>query len=375
MFLQSAKSASLASTSLLTQSRESVAGPFGLTHCDGRRQSTGRQLRNSITRLPNLDVLLGGQIQRLVLDGPGEKVIAIQYTHGSTPDLLNLQIEGQVILSAGAIGSPALLLRSGIGDAQQLAVAGVDCRVDLPHVGRNLGDHLAFPLVYQAQMPNGLPRRFSIADRERYRQSGYGPLASNIAEAGAFFEIDSGMGKEHFQIHFTPTHYLKYPQTSDPNCFSLAITQLTPRSSGSVSLCSKESKNLVVAIDPGYLSDPIDVAAFSQAVAWAQDTLGNAMQSIALKQLLPGKRGQSDAGRVKSIRAFAQSIYHPTSTCRMGDSAQDSVVDTNFGVHGMSNLKLADASVLPSIPRANTQAVTFWAASRCLDVLLGQPNS
>jgi len=348
------------------QAERDACGYYSLTQHNGRRQHTGQQLAET---LPNtkIDVFRGVTVQDLkVIHDRVEKVRIVDNSNRVT----ELRVSGEVILCAGTIGSPSILLRSGVGPASLLRGLGINVTHDLPGVGENLQDHLMYPLIYRTHASDGLPARFSVADRQRFRHqepgSAHGPLASNIAEAGATF---GQCTSPDFQIHFTPTHYLKYPSRNAPmNCFSLAVTDLHPRSRGRLQLVSTDP-NDAPRIDPGYLQHAEDGSRLLSGIETCREIANqSSLSTLVADEIMPGRKRSDASAILRSVQMFAQSIYHPVGTCRMGMDSQ-AVVDSELRVHGFRNLHVADASVLPDLPSANTQAVTLLVAARKFDWL------
>lgn len=348
-----------------SQAEQNACGLFQLTQVSGRRQHTGQQLAAMLPNA-NVNVIRGATVQDLKV--VGNRVAAVRYLDSSNRSV-ELRASGEVILCAGTIGSPTILLRSGIGPSTSLRSLGVAVTRDLPGVGENLQDHLIYPVVFRTREFSGLPARFSIADRNRYRpkEDSRGPLASNIAEAGATFGKNT---TPDFQIHFTPTHYLKYPSRNAPmDCFSLGATDLHPRSRGRIQLESC-NPNIAPRIDPAYLQHEEDAPRMLRAVESCREIANQpSLNILVAEELFPGSKRNSHPAILRSIQLYAQSIYHPVGTCRMGVD-ELSVVDPELRVHGMSNLHVADASVLPDLPSANTQAVTLLVAARKFNWLL-----
>jgi choline dehydrogenase len=305
-------------------------------------------------------------------------------------ETVTLGATDEIILCAGAIGTPWLLMNSGIGDERHLAELGIACHLHLPSVGVNLQDHLVYPVVYRAREPKGLQSRHDCSAKERYRQLGSGPLASNIAEAGALRGGEDAAWPPKppdFQIHFTPTHYLRYPQGAIiDDCLTLGVTDLHPASRGMIRLQRNSSGDTIPHIDPGYLMAPIDETRLLEGLAWAQQIASSGPLSELIEEnLLPGKGGCNLRWNAKSIRAFSRSIYHPVGTCRMvnptsagplsaSSSMPDGVVDTQFRVMGLSGLRIADASVIPDLPSCNTNSVVLGIAIRAAEALLNSSS-
>jgi choline dehydrogenase-like flavoprotein len=224
--------------------------------------------------------------------------------------------------------------------------------------------------------------------RTEYRQRGTGELASNIAEGGALFSTESVgtsvarapqsglLPAPNFQLHFTATHYLKYPNQETANNFcSLGVTDLHPSSRGQIKL-AWNSGSWQPHIDPAYLSDPADSQRLLSALRWTRElAAGSGLREIIRHEVMPGIKRTDDRSLLKWMRSFVQSIYHPVGTCRMacGDNVgpQWSVVGRNFGVHGLDGLRVVDASILPSLPSCNTNAATLGLAVRGAREILG----
>ncbi len=294
---------------------------------------------------------------QIVKDGQSQKIFATD----------------EVIVCAGAIDSPALLLRSGIGPTDHLNSCGIDCEMHAPEVGMNLQDHLVWPVVFQMHAPSGLPDRFCKAERDAYRQHGTGPMASNIAEAGAMLGSNAlGTAKASstpgptdepvVQIHTTATHYLKYPVLrSEAPCASIAITALHPQSRGTIRLDTSCPQRGPV-IDPAYLECETDLKPFLLAYEWVTEMARqSAWCEVAHTQVLPSPKRNQRESLVRSIRTLSQSIYHPVGTCRAGADEQ-SVVDSQLRVRGILGLRIADVSVLPDLPSGNTCSAAWLVA-------------
>ncbi|GAB5405988.1 MAG: GMC family oxidoreductase N-terminal domain-containing protein [Aureliella sp.] len=378
-FLSAAESAGLQRSDQMQQlapaqnGAAGTCGPYWLTqNMRGHRQHVGQQVDShaSGNRPPtNLHVLHGNTVDRLEISKG--RVCGVELKAGEAQRTIRARRE--VVLCAGTIGSPSILLSSGIGPAASLQAAGVTSNIESPHVGQHLQDHLVYPVIYESDAAEGLPERFDRMQRESFRQGRPSGLASNIAEAGGVFHLGQGNDSVAFQIHATPTHYLKYPRLATVNNhMSLGITQLRPRSEGTLSLAPRAigiASNDVV-IKPNYLSDAADIDDFAAAIAWVRENLSPKLATTGWSEVLPGRRGDAIKTLRRSIAAYSMSIYHPTGTCRMGNAIDDSVVGSDFSVHGIRGLRIADASVFPSIPASNTMAPTFWLAHLCAQSIL-----
>lgn len=380
-FLQTCVEAGLARCDAWLQAVNQTCGLFTLTQRNARREHTGSQLSRAATKA-NLDVLPDFTVDKLTLSRDRVQAVELIDSMGHKHQV---KVAGEVICCAGAIGSPCILQRSGIGPAELLAKAGIATQIDLPGVGANLQDHLVFPLIYRTKESCGLPARFTTEMRQQFRKSaagfshelknqlGPGPLGSNIAEAGAMLSL-GGSNMPDVQIHFTPTHYLKYPSSLAPSdhC-SLAITDLHPRSRGQLSVRSADPQ-AAPSIDPAYLSHHEDGPRFVEAISRVREIAAcGPLRDVILQEALPGVRRLDSPSILRSVEMFAMSIYHPVGSCRMG-AGEMAVVDAALRVQGVSNLRIADASVLPDLPSANTQAVTLLVAWLASAMLLGSAD-
>jgi choline dehydrogenase len=241
-----------------------------------------------------------------------------------------------VILTAGVIGSPQLLLLSGLGPRQQLEMLGIPVVADLPGVGGNLQDHLAVMTPYFCTKPVSLTGAGTFVDALEYFVKRTGRLTSNIAEAGAFVKSRPDLTECDLQFVFAPVHYVDHgfakPGSADP---------LHPP-----------------AIDPAYLSAPEDLTPLVEGLKLAR--------RIAEADAFEQYRGQpvfEQGDPADYIRARAETIYHPAGTCKMGQDSE-SVVNAQLEVHGISGLRVADASIIPAIVGATLNATVIMIAEK-----------
>ena len=336
-----------------------------------RTQQAGRRLTTYSVFLkqspPHL--ITNATVEKILIED--QKATGVRFVTGN--QAFELKARRGVVLTAGTIHSPVLLQRSGIGLVETLERSGVEAKLPLEGVGANLQDHLVFPMIYAAC---GLNSMVSFEDRNarfQYASDRTGPLSSNIAEAGGFSMLGKtnpakSQERPQIQWHFTPTHYLEYSACRDPrNAWTIGVTLLHPKSRGRIQIASDENNPLI--IDPGYLSNAEDldqtIAAITQANAIAEQP---ALAQCHSGQLLPGAKRNSPERIESSIRAYATTIYHPVGTCAIGSDNQ-SVVDSQLRVHGLENLYIADASVIPKLPSANPQAIVMMIGCRMASIL------
>jgi len=332
----------------------------GLTHViqkDGKRHSAADAFLKPALDRSTLTVETGAQVRRVTLDG--DRATGVVYERdGETREAAAAEA---VVLAAGAINSPRLLMLSGIGPADNLREHGIDVRVDLPGVGRNLQDH---PIVYDYHEATDAPTyddAESLVNLLRYLLLKSGPLASNGTEAAAYWRSDEGLDAPNVQFLFVPSAIDRGRLVDDGHGLSVATAVIHPKSRGCVALRSADPDDDPV-VDPGYLTHDDDVEAMVEGVRRARE--------IATTDPLSAHRtGRSEFGDpAEFVRANAVPYYHFVGTCRMGDDER-AVVDDRLRVRGVEGLRVVDASVMPTIPRANTHAPTMMVAERAAEFL------
>ena len=346
-------------------------GPFVRCQRNGRRQSAWDLQLKDRSRKPSLTVRTDTEVKQIEFDLDRTTGVQVLTPHG----IETIHANKGVILCAGAIHSPRILLGSGIGDAEDMRGLGRRLVCDSPAVGRNLHDHLIYPIVHHLRRGVSLNPSPSKADRIRYLRDRTGPRSSNIAEAGGFFawfESNNSSAPD-YQWHITPTHYLEYPHRKDPTpAISFGVTVLQPKSRGRISLVRSEDASGTVAkgpftlrIDPAYLTEESDRTAFVRSIQESRMHLADSnLHALLGQEIMPGEKRIDEDQIAKSIARFATTIYHYVGSCRMGASVDDSVVNSRFRVHGVDGLPVCDASALPSIVSGNPQSTVMMMAYR-----------
>ena len=340
-------------------------GFYQVTQRRGRRHSVADgYLRPALVRA-NLTVKTGVHATRVLFDGT--RAVGVEYAEGG--QRARVFAERETIICAGAVGSPHLLLLSGVGPAAELAAHGVRVVIDLPGVGRNLHDHLAIGLAHVCTQPVSLANAESLTSIVRYVLGRGGPLTSNVAEAGAFVTLGTGATAPDLQLHFAPAFFVDHGFTRpDGHGFTIGPTLLTPRSRGRLTLRSADPF-AAPAIDPRYLSAAADVALLVEGLALCRRLAATrALAPFRGAETLPGAHVQGTDELGAYVRARSETLYHPVGTCRMGHDAT-AVVDRFLRVHGVQRLRVADASIMPTITRGNTNAPTVMIAEKAADLL------
>jgi len=339
-----------------------------VTQRKGRRWSTADAYLRPARRRPNLEILSGAQVTGLELEGT--RAVGARYRKGGRE--LVARAGRETILSAGAIGSPQLLLLSGIGPAEHLREQGIAVVTDLPGVGENLQDHPYLTSVWDA------PGGGSLADAEsprallEYLLRRSGPLTSTVAEAMAFVRSRPGLAQPDLQFHFAPAYFVDNGfEDYDGHAITMGPALVGPRSRGRLTLRSPDPADKP-RILTNTLAEPEDVAALLAGTRLTREiAAAEPFAAVLGRELYPGANVQSDEEMAEDLRSRVELLYHPVGTCRIGDGEM-AVVDPELRVRGVDGLRVVDASVMPTIPSGNTNAPTIAVAEKAADVIAGK---
>ena len=336
----------------------------------GRRESTARAYLRPAMKRGNLHLRTDALVLRIVV--VGGRATGVAYERDGRRH--EVRATREVILCAGALQTPQLLLLSGIGPASELAPLGIEPVHELPGVGRNLHDHLACPVLMRSSdstsygiSARALPR--GILNVFEYLLLRSGPLASNVFESVAFLRTAPGLDRPDIQFVFQPA---ARPRPDFPlpigHGYAVSSVCLYPRSRGRVTLAGPDA-HAPPLIDPALLSVGADIEPLVRAVKLSRRILASPrFARYRASETAPGPAVQSDADVAEFIRASAYTVHHQVGTCRMGTGPQ-AVVDPQLRVHGMTGLRIADASVIPSIVGGNTNAVVVMIAEKAADLI------
>lgn len=347
-------------------------GPFQVTQINGRRCSTARGYLAPVRSRANLTVITGAHATRLLFEQ--QRAVGVEYQQ--LGELRQAGARREVILCAGAIGSPQLLMLSGVGDSRQLAEVGIAPRHHLPGVGQNLQDHLDVILVQACTQPvsYGITWRSVLrggVDLLRYLLAGRGMFTTNGAEGCAVTKSSPDEVLPDLQFHFSPGKLRDHARDLVFLCgegYSLHVCNLRPKSRGEIRLASADpfAEPLIRA---NYLTAPEDLEHLLCGFKLARRILAaRAFDAYRGGEIVPGREVQSDDEIRQFIRRAAETIYHPVGTCKMGGDAL-AVVDASLRVHGLAGLRVVDAAIMPLLVGGNTNAPTVMIAEKAADMI------
>lgn len=353
------------------------ASIYQITTHKGLRASSARAYLHPATGRPNLEVKTRAMVTGLLWEG--RRVAGVRWRSAAVD--YQVRCAREVILAAGAVASPLILQRAGIGDPKLLAAQGIDLRQASPHVGQNLQDHLGTDALYRARVPTLNQAlgswRGRIHAALKYAVTRRGPLSLSVNHAGGFVRSHDHIEFPDVQLYFSPLSYSRaVPGTrrlASPDRypgFLLGSNACRPTSRGDVRIRSRDPYEAPV-IQPRYLSTDYDRAITLAGMRIVRKLVSApALASIIEHEIRPGMDCDSDEDMLAYFRESAWTVFHPCGTCCMGDDPARSVVDARLRVHGVAGLRVADASVFPNVTSGNTNAPSIMVGERASDLIL-----
>jgi len=346
-------------------------GYFQLTSRNGRRCSTAVGYLKEARRRPNLSVEVHALATRVLF--AGRRAVGVEYRQGDTTR--TAYAEGEVILAGGAFNSPQLLQLSGLGPAKLLCEHGIEVIADLPGVGADLQDHLQIRMQYRCTEPitmNDVINRWHhrYAAGLRYLVSRKGLLTIGAGYAGAFLKTRADLATPDVQLHFLIFSADAAGATLHPfSGFLVSVCQLRPESRGFVRIKSRDPA-VPPAIQPRYLTSRFDCETVIDGMKLLRRIMARpVMRRYIAEERAPGPQCQSDADLLAFAREVGTTVYHPTSTCRMGNDA-NAVVDERLRVRGFAGLRVVDGSIMPTVTSGNTNAACVMIGEKGADMVL-----
>ena len=371
VFVQAAVEAGYAANTDFNGANQEGAGLYQVTHKEGERCSAAKAYLTPHVGRANLQVMTEVQVTRVLLEG--RRACGVEVREGGV--LRQLHASREVLLCAGALQSPQLLMLSGVGDGAHLQQHGIEVQHHLPGVGRHLHDHVDVVQVVDAPQLTDLfglslgGAWQALCGAWQWRQHRSGLLTTNFAEAGAFIRSSADEALPDLQLHFVIGKLVDHGRkTVFGHGYSCHVCLLQPASRGSVTL-QNANPNAAPAIDPAFFKAPGDLERMVRGFKEMRRILQQpALAGHGGREHAASAAAQSDAQIEAFIRERADTIYHPVGSCRMGPGADD-VVDAELRVHGLQGLRVVDASIMPRIVSGNTNAPTVMIAEKAADLV------
>jgi choline dehydrogenase-like flavoprotein len=356
--------------------RQDGAGAYQITTRGARRCSAAVGYLRPARGRRNLTVRTGASVRRIVVEKG--RAVGVEVSGRNGPETIRAAAE--VVLTSGAIGSPKLMMLSGLGPADHLRAVGVPVVADIPEVGRNLHDHFGIDLVYELNGSHGFDRyhkpHWMLWAGLEYLLFRKGPVASNVVEGGAFWYADRDAPTPDLQFHFLVGAGVEagVAKIASGSGCTLNSYTLRPRARGSVTLRSADPADAPV-VDPNFLGDPYDVRVSTEGVMMSREIMAQpAMRRFVRREHFPGAAVRTRADFEAYARERGLTSYHPVGACRMGGD-EASVVDPDLRVRAVEGLRICDSSVMPRLVSSNTNAPSIMIGEKAADLILGKRHA
>ena len=375
VFIEAARQAGMPMSDDFNGEHYEGFGPYQFMIRDGRRCSAAVAYLHPVEDRPNLTVMTEADVIRVEFDGKQ----AVGVTFDQEGRQTTIKANREVIVAAGAYGSPQLLMLSGVGDPDELKAHRIDLVHALPGVGKNLQEHFDAAVLVKSKDHGGIQLSVKGAatmgiEGVKYYGAHLGKLRSSVTEAGGFLKTDPSLAVPDVQLHTVPLLFddsgrdLKLMMDAG---YSMHVCCLRPKSRGTISLASANWERPPV-IDHNYFSHPYDMQTLVAGVRLVRKILAApAFDPYRIAELHPGLDHESDDEIAQAVKDKLGVVYHPVGTCKMGHDDM-AVVDAQLRVHGMRNLRVIDASIMPTLNGANTTAPTLMIAEKAADMILAR---
>ena len=383
IFIEAGKQAGHPESKDFNGAEQHGVGIHQVTHKNGERYSAAKAYLTPNLARPNLTIITSAHTTRILLDG--KRAVGVEYRQGN--EIKQIKASREVLLCAGAFQSPQILMLSGVGPVAELQKHGISVVHDLPGVGENLHDHIDVVQVVNAPhlkdlfgvSLSGLAR--AIKGIFEWRKHRTGMMTTNFAEAGGFIKTSPDEPTPDLQLHFVIGKLVDHGRKPTfGHGYSSHICLMRPKSRGRVTLASSDPLAAPV-IDPNFLADPDDMRRLVQGFKQMRTILSQpALASHRGQELATTADAKTDIEIEMVIRNYADTIYHPVGTCRMGPLEGQhanplNVVDSELRVHGMTGLRVVDASIMPRIVAGNTNAPVIMVAEKAADMIKAAQNA
>lgn len=371
MFINAGQAVGLTENRDMNGPRQEGLGIYNVTQNDGMRWSSYRAFLHPVRHRENLTILTGTATNRVLIEGG--KAVGVEVSDKNGTRILKAKRE--VILSAGAFNSPELLLKSGVGPAKMLQGAGVPVVCDLPGVGQNLQDHIDGMITVRSRSTKTLGLSFRnlpsiLAAPFKWVASRKGMFTTNYVESGGFARTELAGKEPDIQFHFVPGYRSHRGRIIEyGHGYAVHTCVLRPKSIGEVRLSSSGE----LEIDPRFFSDPQDAKVLVEGIKTARKILGDqTFDTIRGREMLPGDHIQSDEDILAYLQDAALTVFHPEGTCKMGTDDKAVTDPASLKVYGVDGLRVADASIMPTLIGGNTNAPSMMIGEKCARMILAE---
>ncbi|CAA0091467.1 Alcohol dehydrogenase [acceptor] [BD1-7 clade bacterium] len=372
MFVNAGQEAGYRACDDFNGANQEGVGRFQATIKDGKRWSSAAAFLTPVLDRPNLTVICDAHVTRVVLDG--NKAVAVEYLKKKKPQRADANKE--IVISAGTIKSPHILQLSGIGDTEELKAAGIESKIHLPGVGKNLQEHLDVIMRFSISEPlamNGIdrfPKNVKVAWDYFVHKKGVG--ACNNIEGGGFIRSSDDLDRPDVQLHFVPVNMTGLTEPLPPqHGVTLHACNLRPKSRGTIKAVNNDPM-AKPDVDFNFCDNEDDWQLMIKCVRVLRNIMSaKAWNGIITEEIQPGTQFETDEDLRKVMGQTTETVYHPVGTCKMGNG-NDAVVDAELKVIGVEGLRVADASIIPTLIGGNTNAPSMMIGDKCSDMMLGK---